>query len=446
MKAFWRKKTAAAAAILLVFCAVLGSGIMAAAAVETKAAAKEETAKTETQETYEDAGFYEMTTMTSGEESLDFTELKEYGLRSGLVLKDDGTGFMFIGSEITELAWHDGVLDHEGEVTPYKMEKGVLSMEETDDDGTQLAIRFEKSKDPAPTMEEAIAWGEELNFEGMVDDFIDTENWGFEEETILVDTVEDFMNAIGDNHTIVLMPGEYNITAWLEEIGAERWDYKKFEKIAAGEYEGDTWIDYGIYEDSVHDGSQAIIYNIDDLTIMSADRNDPAVIVCEPRYADVMNFIDCDRLSLKHVVIGHTKDEGYCTGNVLSLTNCWEVDIENSELYGCGTYALNVSDCRDVRVGDCDIHDCTYGVAVAANTDEINFTYTDFHDCREFTMFEALTTDMTFIGCSFEKLDGDMVSIGDTESEVNFICCSFDKDAEASIEDNAMLDQQIFVY
>ena len=445
MKNYWKKSAAAAAVIVMALCAVLGSGIMAAAAVETKAAAAEETAKTEAAATYNDAGFYEMLTMSSGEDSMDFAEMKQYGIRSGLVLSEDGTGFMFIGKEMTDLTWRDGQLDVDGDVTQYKLSKGILTMEEEDEE-MKITIRFEKSDDPVPTREDVAAWGDNYDFDSMLNDFVDTENWDVERETIIVDTVEDFMEAIGSNHTIVMMPGEYNITEWLDKGDAEKWNEKKYEKISTGNYDSEDLIDSGIYADSVFDGVQAVIYDVDDLVILSADKNDPARIVCEPRYAEVMSFIDCDRLSLRHVVLGHTEKEGYCTGDVLALTYCWDVSIEDSELYGCGAYALEVSNCMDVKVEDCDIHDCTYGIAVAADTNRIDFTHTDFHDCREFTMFEALSTDMMFIGCGFEKLEGELLTVGDTQSEVYFICCAFDKEAQASIDENKMLDQQIFVY
>ena len=179
-----------------------------------------------------------------------------------------------------------------------------------------------------------------------------------------------------------------------------------------------------------------VINNVDGLTLISADPKKPAEIVCEPRYAEVLNCVDCDNLTIEHVILGHTDGEGSCTGDVIALHDCWNTQIVGSELYGCGAYAFELDDCYSIDVKDCYIHDCTYGIATIDETYDVSFCHTRFEDCKEFTMFEVSDSGVVFLGCNFKNLDGELIS-ADNDSTVKFAACTFDKDAKASLDEVA---------
>ncbi len=420
----------------------------------TAEAAKVMPVPAQTGPTYEDAGYYHLDTIIDEDGEFDLGELWEAGIGFGLVLEDGGTGFIFFGGELSDLIWQDGVIEIDGEQTEYTVEDGRIIMTDSDE-GSSMTMIFTLMDEEIPTREDAQSWAAEwesfLNGEEEEElEEIDWDSWmGNEGETYIVSDMAEFMEAVDDNNTIILMPGTYNVTEWLSDYIFESWDWEKYDEIRdpEAEYDPDKAIEYGIYSDYAFDGDQIIIYNVDNLTIMSADPENPAEIVCEPRYADVLTFIDCDSLVLNHVIMGHTKEEGYCSGDVLALNYCYTVSIEDCELYGCGAYAFDFESCYSVKIRDTEVHDCTYGCFMSNNTSELEITHSSFHDCREFSMFEVNGSDVTFIGCSFDSLDGNLISVADDGvSEVYFICCKLDEGAEASLEENGALDSQIFVY
>ncbi len=400
--------------------------------------------------TYKDAGYYTLSYFEEDGEEIDISFLAMLGVEIGLVLDKDGTGFIYYTNEIEELTWYDGLITMDGEDTEYTVKNGTLHLEESDSD---IVMEFVKSTETAPTRKEVAAMktlDERLESGEISEDDVlemfggylgedvlegDGEEDDYEPRDIVaVSTVEALMTSLVDNTTVYLMPGTYNITEWLDsQKKLPSWNEDKIESLSEG-----------IYKEEVFDGDQAVLFDIDGLTITSMDKNNPAEIVIEPRYANVFAFRDCDDLVIDSVVLGHTPDEGSCTGNVIDLNFCYHVNIRGCELYGCGAYALTMDSCYNVNVEDCDIHDCTYGCADIYYTDLLTFSRCDFHNCREFTMFSFNDcTEINFVGCSFKKLDGDLFSAG--SSDVFIMMCDFDRAARRSLEENEEYGENITV-
>lgn len=378
----------------------------------------------------DDAGYYLLTLLRMGDEELDEEYLGMFGLTGGIILEEGGTGFIYIFNEITDLEWQDGLLIVEGEETPYVMNGDNLEMS-FDEEGETMALVFTRSDEEAPTREEVEKMVAELGGD-IEEDFGDVE-----EETVIVETVDELIDNIDDYTTIILMPGEYNVTEWLEKHEIDKWDQTAYEK--------DGYLPYGLYYDEVSDGEQFIVNNFDNVTLMSADKNDPAVIVCDPRYADVIRFVDCDNLVLDHIVMGHSDGEGYCTGNVLGLIYSWDVTVTNCDFYGCGAYGFYIDDCNRVAINDSYVHDCTYGCAVI-NASIVTMKHDEFFDCKEFTMFEVTESTIDFIDCLFSNLDGNFMNELDENSEVNLIVCGFDDGVADSIGENPSYEDNLNLY
>ena len=446
-------------------------------------------------QTHNDAGYYVRTSLKmNGQEMNDLYD--RMGMPGGLILNEDGSAVWYQGNEYFELNWADGVLQdpENSEDVPYTLNNGQLEWELTDDD-VSLQQVFTLSEDAPPTIEEiasaeyevdeAAAWemmsilfsmSEEMGGLEDIEDFDDFDfaddmtelddkfeditgkdmedvyadpslleentddyedwdydDWTFEENTYVVGTVADMMDAVEPGATIILLPGTYNLTEWLsahDNLPSYNWDSYDQER--------------GVYKDSCFDGDQVIIYDIDYLTIMSADAENPAEIVIEPRYSNVLNFSDCDELVLDSLVVGHTPEQGYCSGGVVYLDTCFDVRIDDCDLYGCGTYGLEARYCSDVELDRTIIHDCTYGMMELTYTDKLVARHCTFSDCEGYGEFSVYGGDATFIGCTFKRLESGLISTGD-DGVANFIYCVFDRMAQDSINASPQLDESVFV-
>lgn len=237
---------------------------------------------------------------------------------------------------------------------------------------------------------------------------------------VYVKNVEELVDAIAPNTSIVLEPGEYNITDYI---------FNHSENIHPYDFESDLDNGYtGVAYGGAPTEAELFIVNIPGLTICSKDPENMASIVCEPRYACVLNFETCDKVRLTNLIMGHTPEEGVCSGDVLAFYRTDGIEIKGCDLYGCGAYGFMTSECGVLNCTDTTIHDCSYGVVEAYTTQSLYFSDCTFRDCREFTMFELFTDYATFNNCTFKNLSGDLLEAGE-DTYVNFNACLFDVDA-----------------
>lgn len=242
------------------------------------------------------------------------------------------------------------------------------------------------------------------------------------ENPVYVSTTEELVDAITAGAVVILEPGVYNLTEYLRE----------YDLPECGD-EG-YWNPTGVLVNYKHDGPEMVISGINDLVLRSADRYDPAELVCEPRYAEVLKFINCDNLELIDLVVGHTPEQGNCEGDVLEFEDCRFPCLSGVDLYGCGAYAVTADDCYRMYVFNSCIHDCSYGIAILEETD-VEFDNVQFYDCREYTMFELEESQAEFYDCSFAGLDGNLISVRDS-STAGFYYCEFDDAALESLQQN----------
>ena len=156
-------------------------------------------------------------------------------------------------------------------------------------------------------------------------------------------TVEDFLKAIAPNTTIRLTGRSYDLSR----------------ALGYGNFSGD-WYDW----EDLYDGWELVISNVENLRIEAARPG--AEIVTEPRYAVVLRFENCEGVDIAGLTVGHTEGTGYCSGSVLYFKSCTDVEVEDCELYGCGTYGLELDRSRDVSCRRSIIRDCSYGAVYAS--------------------------------------------------------------------------------
>lgn len=180
-----------------------------------------------------------------------------------------------------------------------------------------------------------------------------------ERNTVEVYTVDEFLDAIAPNTEIVLATGEYNLT--------KATNYSR----GGGQY---------YHWEGCYDGSELVISDVKNLSIVGGDPM-AVTISTEPRYANVLRFDNVDGLEISNMVIGHTREQGYCTGGVLYFEDSKNIQIDASRLYGCGTLGVSLYSCRDVHVNGSDIYDCSYGCIEVSNSENVLFENSKFFDC-----------------------------------------------------------------
>ena len=259
--------------------------------------------------------------------------------------------------------------------------------------------------------------------------YVALEDTVVEAKTVQVDNVDDMMAAIDNYTTIVLAPGVYNISEYLAA----------HPELPYANSDGGQ--SSALSQEEVFDGVQIDITGINHLTIRSADTEDRAQIICEPRYADVLSFVSCSSIHLDSLVIGHSPEEGSCEGDVLAFEVCDGAEVYNCDLYGCGAYALEAVSSSGIGLYTCTVHSCSYGCAVI-HTSDVGFVCTTFSDCREYTMFELLCSSAVFTSCTFRDLDGDMIYL-DTASTAEFYGCIFDVASMDSVRNNEAFSERI---
>ena len=191
-----------------------------------------------------------------------------------------------------------------------------------------------------------------------------------------VRSASELLRAIGSNRTIVLEPGEY-------DLSATRRNGRKHVRF-----------------DKVYDGHELVITGVENLTIRGAKGSRPTILA-RPRYAFVLKFENGNNIALDNLVLGHTP-EGGCTGGVVAAHKTNGLTISNSDLFGSGTVGVALDQVQQFSFDQSTIRECTYGIATIANSSDVMFSNSKFIDNREFDLVDVKhTSGVRFVGCHF---------------------------------------------
>ena len=209
--------------------------------------------------------------------------------------------------------------------------------------------------------------------------------------SVTVSSVDDFLAAIGPDRTIIL-------------------DGAMFDLSEASNYGGIGNAYY--YWSENPDGPGLVIHDVDGLSIQAQNSaSGTTTLAAIPRFADVIAFQDCNRLSLFGFTAGHTKDPGVCSGGVLRFQGCGEVRIEKMRLYGCGILGIQASQCSSFDILRTDIYECSQGGATFFQTDGINFS-----DC---SIYDVPSPALSFHECGDKLWNGEPINGLDGQYDVS---------------------------
>ena len=211
------------------------------------------------------------------------------------------------------------------------------------------------------------------------------------QEVITVTTAEELLEAIRPGAEIVIEPGCYDLSPFVEQAMADGRQFRQ----AGEEY---------VRLRECFDGTEIVVCNADDLIIRGGSESPgDTELVIEPRYATVFSFENCSDLTLFGLTMGHT-EQGSCEGSVLRFSGCTGVELDKMDLYGCGVYGIEALDgSGDIHVRESEIRDCEYGPF----------------------SFEDTAGQLDFTDCALYGSDGAGFYAGGEDSSLRFIRCSF---------------------
>ena len=180
---------------------------------------------------------------------------------------------------------------------------------------------------------------------------------------VKVKTVDEFLAAIAPNTVIELAEGVYDLSK------ASDYDKKSKNKYYSWEHDrGETGA-----------AAELVIKKASGLTIRGAGMG-KTTIAAVPRFVNVINFKECNNLTVSNLTAGHTKEPGLCTGGVLLIQDSSDINVESCGLFGCGTIGVHGLDCKRLYVTNCSIYECSVSAVSTTNCIDVLVSGCDVHD------------------------------------------------------------------
>lgn len=180
---------------------------------------------------------------------------------------------------------------------------------------------------------------------------------------VKVKTVDEFLAAIAPNTVIELAEGVYNLSK------ASDYDKKSKNKYYSWEHDpGETGA-----------AAELVIKKASGLTIRGAGMG-KTTIAAVPRFVNVINFKECNNLTVSNLTAGHTREPGLCTGGVLLIQDSSDINVESCGLFGCGTIGVHGLDCKRLYVTNCSIYECSVSAVSTTNCIDVLVSGCDVHD------------------------------------------------------------------
>ena len=229
---------------------------------------------------------------------------------------------------------------------------------------------------------------------------------------VKVKNVDEFLAAIAPETVIELAEGEYDLSKATGYAGKSKHDYYSWE--ALGGPEGTA--------------AELIIHDVKNLTIRGAGIG-KTTIVAVPRGANVIVFDGCDNLTVSGLTAGHTVGvSDYCSGGVLEMKYCNNVNVSTCGLYGCGTIGVKGLGCEKLNVTNCDIYECSVGAIDANICEEVLVSDCDIHDIGlkgQYDAFAIFTADygtgITVYNCKIHDNKTEGLLFTDDEENALFL-------------------------
>ena len=154
----------------------------------------------------------------------------------------------------------------------------------------------------------------------------------------------------------------------------------------------------GIYYSAEYDGNQLIVVGMNNINIEGTGANG-AFLQVEPRYAEVIKFVNCKNIGISNFTMGHS-ETGDCVGDVLEFQSCENIAVNNCRLFGCGVNGLTVRDSKSISANGTHFYGCYYyGLQLFGSQDAI------FVNCQIYSNGMGIYLDDVCGNVSFDKCE-----------------------------------------
>ena len=241
----------------------------------------------------------------------------------------------------------------------------------------------------------------------------------------VVTTTEQLLQAIQSNRHVSIQPGTYRL-----------------EKLKGKISDTVAW----------SSGTGVVIKGVKNLML---EANGDVKILSPDATAAVLTFVDCEDVSIKGVIAGHTPEVQFCVGGVFDLTRCRGFKIKKSVLFGCGTRGLSLDAVNDLLLEDSVIKECTVDIISAHGCNNLRFIKCEFKYNKYISTPLAFydCSDVIFEGSVFEENRPEEENYGmsmfsvDKKSQVTVRACMFRRNRANEFEDrrgSVLCDDALF--
>lgn len=211
------------------------------------------------------------------------------------------------------------------------------------------------------------------------------------------------IDAIGSNKTI-LISKKINITSDLRSyINSGRiyllpnWDSQPSRP--------------GVYARKLYEEYELLIYGIDNLSILGTS-NQSSQILTEYAAAEVLNFKNCDNVTISNLTFGHLVPTGGCDGGVLYFSDSNRITINSCDLFGCGVLGISAFGTNNITVNNTAIRDCSDATLWLSDCQNISFSSCSFLRNRGGDWIGQIQVsksgNVKFTNCVFSKNQGEL--------------------------------------
>jgi len=151
--------------------------------------------------------------------------------------------------------------------------------------------------------------------------------------------------------------------------------------------------------------TQFRISDLENVVIEGAGKNG-AKLVVDNSYEDVMQIENCKNIVLRNLTLGHDVEPGSCTGDVVELSKCNGVVVDNCKLFGCGVVGFSSYLSQNIKVMSTDIYECSEKAVALYNSSNVIFLESVFRDCPHAIgdYGEDENHSVTFTDCIFSNI------------------------------------------